>query len=151
MRRTVCLVIVVATLAMACGGDGECNSVDPGHVRFGNGDVLTVRIADTSDERARGLMGVTSLPSDEGMAFIYEGQTEETFWMKDTMIPLAIAFVDADRIVAVREMPPCTTDACPTYDAQVPYTFAVEANSGWFRRHGITEGDIVRIDESHCQ
>ena len=152
MQRVVCLAIVLTAAAAACTDGGTCNTVDPGRVTFMNGDALTVQIADTPDERAHGLMGVTSLPPDDGMAFLFDGPTEETFWMKDTLIPLAIAFVDGERIVAIREMVPCTGDPCPTYDPGAPYTYAVEANGGWFQSHGIAEGDRVRsFDESHCQ
>jgi uncharacterized membrane protein (UPF0127 family) len=152
MRRALFLVIVVATLASACGGDGDCDTGQPGHVTFANGGTLTVRIADEPDERSRGLMAITSLPSDEGMAFLYGGPTEETFWMKDTLIPLSIAFISGDRIVTIREMVPCTRDPCATYDSEAPYTYAVEANRGWFRRHGIEEGDRVRsFDGPFCR
>jgi uncharacterized protein len=151
MRRAVCLVIVVAALA-ACGGDGDFDAGRRGHVTFKDGVALTVRIADEPGERAHGLMGVTSLLPDEGMAFVFGGSTQEPFWMKDTLIPLSIAFVDGDRVVSIREMVPCTGDPCPTYDAETSYTYALEANRGWFDTHGIEAGDRVRsFDESHCQ
>jgi uncharacterized protein len=152
MQRLVCLAIVLTAAAAACTDGGNCDTGRPGHVTFSNGDALTVQIADTPDERARGLMGVTSLPPNEGMAFLFDGPTEETFWMKDTLIPLAIAFVDGERIVAIREMVPCTGDPCPTYLPGAPYTYAVETNGGWFQGHGIAEGDRVRsFDEPTCQ
>ncbi len=151
VRGIVCLALAFATLT-ACTRGADCTTVDPGHVRFTHADALTVRVADTSDERAQGLMGVTSLPSDDGMVFVFGGSSEDAFWMKDTLIPLSIAFVDGDRIVAIREMEPCTNDPCPTYDAGAPYTYAVEANRGWFASHGIEAGDRVRsFDASHCQ
>ncbi len=63
--------------------------------------------------------------------------------MKDTLIPLSIAFVGQDgRIVTLANMAPCRTDPCPTYSSREPYTLAVEANQGWFRDHGIHEGDL---------
>jgi len=152
MRRVALLAIAFAVAAAACSGGGDCDTDEPGHVTFTKGHALTVRIADAPDERARGLMGVTSLPPDEGMAFVYAAPTQETFWMKDTPIPLSIAFIDGDRVVAIREMVPCTGDTCPTYDARAPYTYAVEANRGWFAEHGITEGDRVRsFDGPFCR
>ena len=151
MLRAWCLALAFAAAASACGGDTDCGD-SPGHLTFSGEGAITVRIADAPDERARGLMGVTSLPPDEGMAFVYAGPTQETFWMKDTLIPLSIAFIDGDRVVAIREMVPCTSDPCPTYDAQAPYTYAVEANRGWFAEHGITAGDRVRsFDGPFCR
>jgi uncharacterized protein len=111
---------------------------------------LHVAIADTDASRERGLMERTNLPPDAGMAFLWAGQsTTSTFWMKDTLIPLSIAFWDASgRIVAIREMTPCTTDTCPTYGASVPYLGAVEANAGWFQRQGVHAGDRIDLTRS---
>jgi uncharacterized membrane protein (UPF0127 family) len=140
----------------ACAGTSLSRSLrrrSPGHITFAGGGVLTVRIADEPDERARGLMGVTDLPTDEGMAFLYGESTDATFWMKDTPIPLSIAFVDQDnRIVTIREMTPCTDDvACRTYASTEPYTKAIEAEAGWFAAHGIEEGDRIRsFDGPFC-
>ena len=153
MHRHLALALAAVTFA-ACGGAHGCpDPGNPGHVTFSSGDALRVRIADEPDERAQGLMGVTELPADEGMAFLYGSPTDATFWMKDTPIPLSIAFVDAhDRIVTIREMTPCTAgDACPTYAASEPYTLAIEAGSGWFTDHGIEVGDRIRsFDGPFC-
>jgi uncharacterized membrane protein (UPF0127 family) len=109
---------------------------------------LDVRIADSDGERSRGLMGVEHLGEQEGMAFVWDEPTTGTFWMKDTLIPLAIAFVDGSgRIVTVREMQPCTSDPCPTYAADAPYVLAVEANAGFFERAGIGVGDRAELEE----
>jgi uncharacterized membrane protein (UPF0127 family) len=76
------------------------------------------------------------------MAFVWDQPVTASFWMKDTLIPLAIAFVAQDgRIVTIAEMTPCRADPCPTYPAAAPYVLAVEANAGWFDRHAIGEGD----------
>jgi uncharacterized membrane protein (UPF0127 family) len=153
MRRHLALALAAATLT-ACGSAHGCpDPASSGHITFAGGGVLTVRIADEPDERARGLMGVTDLPTDEGMAFLYGESTDATFWMKDTPIPLSIAFVDQDnRIVTIREMTPCTDDvACRTYASTEPYTKAIEAEAGWFAAHGIEEGDRIRsFDGPFC-
>ncbi|MDP9330372.1 MAG: DUF192 domain-containing protein [Actinomycetota bacterium] len=111
---------------------------------------LHVTIADTDALRERGLMGRTDLPAETGMAFLWGDQpTTSTFWMKDTLIPLSIAFWDASgRIVAIREMTPCTADPCPTYGAPVPYLGAAEANAGWFQRQGVHVGDQIDLTRS---
>jgi uncharacterized protein len=116
-------------------------------VRFGSGDVtLHVSVADTDEERARGLMGVTSMPADQGMAFLFDGPSVASFWMKDTPIPLSVAFVDADgRIVTIRDMRPCTADPCVFYSSTDPFVVAVETNEGWFADNGIRVGDSARL------
>jgi uncharacterized protein len=113
----------------------------------------TVRVpaydAATPPSRSRGLMDRDSLREDAGMVFRFPGQRQGGFWMKNTKIPLSIAYFDGDgRIVAIMDMEPCTADPCPTYDPGVPYSGALEVNQGFFERHGIAEGDTVRLAAS---
>ena len=139
---------IVLALIGACSV-GEADEVDPAAlVRFsGTEATLTVRIADSGDEQRQGLMGVESLGEDQGMAFVYDDPTTGSFWMKDTLIPLSIAFVDGDRIVAIEEMTPCESDPCPTWDSRgAAYTLAIEANAGWFAEHGIAVGDRATLE-----
>jgi uncharacterized protein len=156
MWRTVVASILAAGLA-ACGGGegtGEPTPVPRSAVTFEDQDgvidsTLFVEVADAPDEHRRGLMGVEHLPADEGMAFVFEEPTETTFWMKDTLIPLSIAFVDAGGvIVGVREMPPCEADPCPSYGVDRPFVLAVEANRGWFTDRGIGAGDRANLEAS---
>jgi uncharacterized membrane protein (UPF0127 family) len=91
-------------------------------------------------------MGRTSLPRNGGMVFVFDGPTEASFWMKDTTIPLSVAFWgDDDRIMAIMDMQPCAHDPCPTYRPDQPYTHALEMTSGWFSRRGIEIGDGVEL------
>ena len=109
---------------------------------------LHVDIADDDVERAQGLMGVTQLPADQGMAFVWDEPHLGSFWMKDTLIPLSIAFWDTHgRVIAIIDMEPCTTDDCPNYGPGVPFMGAVEANLGWFEDHGVAVGDHVELEE----
>ena len=108
---------------------------------------LHVLVADDDAERAKGLMGVTQLPPSQGMAFLFDGPSIESFWMKDTLIPLSVAFVDArGGIVTIREMEPCRSDPCPTYDSGAPYVMAIEANRGWFEDNGVRIGDAASLE-----
>lgn len=108
---------------------------------------VAVRIADTPDERAHGLMEVPSLPDGVGMWFA--GYTEDRtggFYMKNTLVPLDIAYVDADGIIVdVLAMDPCEADPCPTYDPSGPYRTTLEVPQGWFARVGVGEGDTARL------
>ena len=146
--------LVVVLFLVACSGSntptpGNC-SPDPAIVHVGSSQ-LTVRVAEDEASREQGLMGVTTLPADEGMAFVFDGPSTGTFWMKNTLIPLSIAFVGEDgRIVTIREMTPCEAEPCPTYGADAPYTTAIEANAGWFADHGVEVGDEVRLDRHGC-
>jgi uncharacterized membrane protein (UPF0127 family) len=144
------VVVAVACSATTSGDPGSC-SPPPSTARFAHGAALSVDIADTDAAREQGLMGVTDLPENQGMAFVWDSPTVATFWMKDTLIPLSIAFVDEDgRVITVREMTPCEADPCPTYAAAGPYTTAIEANAGWFDLHGVEPGDRVRLKQAFC-
>lgn len=153
MRRLTVLVCATLLLMTACGFDtyrGSASAREPPSLLRvpGTPAELRVEIANGPEERARGLMGRTSLDADRGMAFLFEEPVINAFWMKNTRIPLSIAFWDADaRIVDVLEMTPCPEDPCPIYRPGAPYVGAVEANAGYFAKHGVRIGDEVELRE----
>jgi uncharacterized membrane protein (UPF0127 family) len=152
MRRINVVILLLAVACSSTAASGPPCSPEPSIVRFAHEAQLTVDVADTDAEREHGLMGVTTLPPDQGMAFVWDAPTEATFWMKNTLIPLSIAFVDqSDRVVTIDEMAPCNADPCPTYAATAPYTTAVEANAGWFEQHGVGAGDTMEFIRVACQ
>lgn len=109
--------------------------------------IFRVEIAETDDARSRGLTGRERLAEDAGMAFLWGEDTTTGFHMKDTLIPLTVAFFDADgRILRMLEMAPCRADPCPAYDAAVRYRGALEVNAGALERRGVRLGDRVRIE-----
>jgi uncharacterized protein len=141
-------VSLALTALVACGGTNTPPpDRPPSTVSFEGADALLyVDVADDVEERRRGLMGVASLPADEGMAFVFDEPVSSTFWMKDTLIPLSIAFLgEDDRVIGVRDMQPCEADPCPTYGVDGPYILAIEANLGWFEDHGIQAGDQAEL------
>lgn len=110
------------------------------------GEARTVRleIAATPAARARGLMGRTEVPEGTGMVFLYPEDVAEAYWMKNTLVPLSIAFVAADgRVVSVSEMTPCRADPCPSYAPAGPYRYAVELAAGSFAAAGVGPGAKV--------
>ena len=141
---------MLTLLLAACGSDDPTGADGPLPLRIATADgevTLQVEIADTPDERSEGLSNRTSLPEDAGMAFVWDEPVEARFWMKDTLIPLQIAFWGRDgAILAMFEMEPCPAEPCPTYGPDEPFVGAVEANSGWFTDHGVEVGDTVTLD-----
>lgn len=106
---------------------------------------VRVEVVDTPETRQRGLMGRTSLVADAGMLFVWPEDASSSFHMKDTLIPLSIAFIGADgTVLRILDMEPCTTDMCPTYDPKTSYRMALEMNKSAFTRLGIQEGDRAR-------
>jgi uncharacterized membrane protein (UPF0127 family) len=149
VRAAPAFLLSLALFVAACSRTHPGADVAyPARVRFGEGSaVLRVDVARSDAERRRGLMHVRSLPEDGGMAFVWTAPTDTGFWMKDTLVPLSVAFVDRDgRVVTIRDMTPCASDPCPVYSADAPFVLAVEANRGWFAEHGVAVGDRAVLD-----
>lgn len=108
---------------------------------------LTVQVADTQRKIEKGLMFVGKLPENEGMLFVFSKKIYGGFWMKNTLIPLSIAFLDSDgEILKILDMVPCKEGRCPTYNPGLSYHYAIEVNLGWFKKNQIKEGDYVKFD-----
>jgi len=104
---------------------------------------LEVEIAGTPEERSRGLMFRETLGENSGMFFLYEDDHQGGFWMKDTLVPLSIAFLLQDgAIIDILDMEPGTTDL---HRPMERYRNAVEVNQGWFDRNHIAVGDVVEL------
>ena len=107
------------------------------------GHTVKVEVADDDDERRRGLMNRDSLPEDQGMLFVYPEQRTLSFWMRNTDIPLDIAYIDQQGfIVDIQRMDPHTEELHPS---SRPAMYALEMNQGWFEAHDVGEGDRVRF------
>lgn len=115
---------------------------------------LLVELAVTPEQKTMGLMERRHLPENTGMLFVYDSTQprDAGFWMFRTRIPLDIAFLDSLGIVrSTRTMVPCETilaQGCPTYAPGVPYRYALEVNSGFFQRHGITVSSAALLSNA---
>ena len=111
------------------------------------GQVLgQLRIAATDLEKARGLMGTTKLSEEEGMAFMYDTESQMRFWMKDTPLDLDIAFIARDgTVLEVRTMTSGDTETTASTTDQV--RFAIEMRAGWFRDFGVKPGEKINVDD----
>jgi uncharacterized membrane protein (UPF0127 family) len=171
------MAVALALAASACGGSenessaaaptatgaatttGDREPAPPPPPVFGRGRVsittadgplsVAVEIAETDAQRQFGLMFRKFLPDEAGMVFLFPGDTTGGFWMKNTLIPLSIAFYDrTGRIVRILDMEPCTADPCPVYEPGVAYRGALEVNRGAFERWGVAEGDRIELRRS---
>jgi uncharacterized protein len=142
--RAAWTALVVTILLAACGGDEGPRVL----IETDDREVaVAVEIADSEPEREVGLMHRESLDEDAGMIFLFPGEHVGPFWMKDTLIPLSIAFVGGDgRIRRILDMKPCRADPCRLYDPGLAYTSALEVNEGAFARWGVAEGDRLRLE-----
>jgi len=102
---------------------------------------VVVEVADTPDLRNRGLMFRESIPENSGMLFSFPDNSQRSFWMKNTHVPLSIAFIDKNGFIdSIERMKPRCLEN--TYSmGTAPY--ALEMNDGWFQRNGFTRGTRV--------
>jgi uncharacterized protein len=100
--------------------------------------VITAEVARTPDQRAIGLMHRPTMPANDGMLFVFEEPGQQCFWMKNTLLPLSIAFLaDDGSIVNIDEMQPQTLDS---HCSKKPVRFVLEMNKGWFDKRAIKPG-----------
>ena len=107
---------------------------------------FSVELAISNEEKQRGLMFKESLDKDKGMLFIYNEESKQSFWMKDTLIPLDIIWIDKySKIVNIATVEPCKKDPCEIYSPDENALYILEINAGLTNEDDIKEGDIVVI------
>ena len=104
--------------------------------------VIQAEVATSTDERATGLMFRREMAPNAGMLFRFEQSSVHCFWMRNTLLPLSIAFLaDDGSVVGIADMKPQTTES---HCADKPVRFALEMNQGWFARRGIQPGSRLQ-------
>jgi YVTN family beta-propeller protein len=107
-----------------------------------------VEVPDDEEEHMRGLMFRQHLPSNAGMLFAFSSEEPRAFWMKNTLVPLDMIFVnDNSEIVDIIEnVPPCEQDPCPSYPSEEPAQYVLEVNAGFVQQTGVHVGDRLISD-----
>jgi uncharacterized membrane protein (UPF0127 family) len=129
-------------LAMAIALSSPASSEELPTIQLSvKGHRLVAEIAATTTTRTVGLMNRFSLKPDHGMLFVFDAPQPLAFWMKNTFVPLSIAFIGADgRILNIEDMAPRTETTHPSLGLAL---YALEMKKGWFAEHGIVAGDRV--------
>ena len=131
-----------ATSAEEPQTDSGRQEVRTEQIRIG-GVTVTAEIADNADLRAQGLMNRDSLPENHGMLFVYGTAEVRSFWMRNTRIPLDIAFIDAGGVIInIEQMEPQSDQ---NYFSQGPMMYALEMDQGWFEANGVGPGDRLEF------
>lgn len=141
--RMSLLKVVIACCGLALSG---CASGGP-WVEIG-GQRYVVEVADDDAERARGLMFRDEMAADHGMLFVHEREEPQSYWMKNTHIPLDILYFDstAKLVSQQRDVPPCSLgDRCPPYPSAAPARFVLELNAGEAARLGLKDGAVLKF------
>ncbi len=129
----------LAALVVSLGCAAQTGPQQLPAIRLGAGiHIIQAELAQTNDERSIGLMFRKTMPSNAGMLFAFDEPGTQCFWMKNTLLPLSIAFVaDDGTVVNIDDMKPQTLEShCSTK----PVRFVLEMNQGWFAKRGIKAG-----------
>lgn len=103
---------------------------------------IDAQVASTTEQRMTGLMHRKEMPQHEGMLFVFEYASQQCFWMKNTLLPLSIAFIaDDGRIVNIEEMKAQTLDS---HCSAEPVRYVLEMNKGWFAKKGVKAGQKLK-------
>lgn len=155
---SVCMFALLSSCGAARRGDQPAPSAaesprqtvpDAPHpaVVLPNGHVVDVEIAADNETREQGLMFRESVPDGKGMLFIFPATGEYPFWMKNTMIPLDMIWIDSsDKIVHIeRNVPPCVADPCTSYPPHAKAIYVLEMAAGEAKKNGLEVGDHVKM------
>jgi uncharacterized membrane protein (UPF0127 family) len=145
MPRLFRALLLAAALGVAACGNGTPPAVPGAQLPVDwltvGSHRITVELARRPVEQSRGLMFRTSLPPDHGMLFLFPSDEVQVFWMRNTTIPLSIAYADArGRIVRIADLEPL--DERPVTSI-APARYALEMHRGWFAAHGVVAGDAI--------
>jgi uncharacterized membrane protein (UPF0127 family) len=148
VRRAIGVTALLGSLTLglftACDGGQRDRFVK---IYLPGGKVVTAELAVTDEERARGLMFRETLLPDQGMLFVFRDDDFHSFWMKNTLIPLDLVWLDAARRVihVEADVPPCRQDPCPTYGPKIPARYVLELNSGSLAAWGVKLYDQLQF------
>ena len=145
MKRSVYITLVAITgavcfLLIAMGGHEKLET----RTLYVNNISIEAEIADTSDTRRTGLMNRKSMEENRGMLFVFDYDQKLSFWMKNTLIPLTIAYISSEgEIMEIYDMKP---ESLKPVESVYSVRYALEMNRGWFQQNGVKPGDIIKID-----
>ncbi|RJP57493.1 MAG: DUF192 domain-containing protein [Candidatus Auribacter fodinae] len=138
MRKIRLIISVILYAIILCGCRSE--SVDVVQIVVNN-NVLLVEVADSEEERALGLMYRDKLREDRGMLFVFEEEAYRAFWMKNTKIPLSLAYINEQGVITeIVDMAPFDERS---HKSTKKAKYALEVNQGWFENHNIKVGDSI--------
>ena len=140
IRSALASIALVAFASVSIAQDGPQKLA---MIRLSAGmHVLNVEVARSPQEHSIGLMFRKSMPTNDGMLFIFERPGQQCFWMKNTLLPLSVAFISDDGSIAnIEDMKPQTLDS---HCSKKEVRFVLEMNDGWFAKRGIRAGMKVQ-------
>lgn len=147
-KNKMCVMLLVL-MALTLLISGCRQRLSKGTICYGT-ECFSVEIVSTPEDRAEGLMHRTELAEDKGMFFVFEKSAVYPFWMKNTLIPLDIIWLDSrmNVLYIAEDVQPCKVDPCPVTDPGVSAIYVLELNAGTAERIGLKVGDSLTPDSS---
>lgn len=142
MKKIISLFTIITIILLSIYKNIAVAQFSESKVLHINNKSLEVEIAKTEATRQKGLMFRTNLETNSGMLFIFDRPTTSCMWMKNTLIPLSVAFVDSDGfIINIENMQPLDLS---NHCAKRPAKYAIETNINWFKNNNIKADDFVK-------
>ncbi|MBI2664397.1 DUF192 domain-containing protein [Candidatus Woesearchaeota archaeon] len=142
MPRLLLLLLLITTVSCTSNSSASDNTA----IVSINSYEFEVELPKTQEEFRQGLMFRESLAADRGMLFVFPDSAQRSFWMKNTLIPLDIIFIDEKFVIRkIHQAAPCAAEPCPTYQSGVPVKYVLEINGNLTKHYGIAEGDKIRL------
>jgi uncharacterized membrane protein (UPF0127 family) len=143
-RALICLGLM---LMAGCSQEPTVAPLRTVSMKIGR-ETFILEIADTAQLRETGLMNRKAMAADHGMLFVFEHRQFLRFWMRNTLIPLDILYVDADgRVATIRQMKPLDETGIPSGEAVL---YAIELNEGAAARAGVKQGDVLQLPKEYA-
>lgn len=141
MKKTFAPVMAAALLSLVACGAGAQNARFPTIQLSAGMHLIQAEVAATDPQRQQGLMFREKMANNHGMVFVFDQANPQCMWMKNTPLPLSVAFLDADgKIINIEDMQPKTLEShCSTKPAK----YALEMNLGWFKQKNVKPGSAI--------
>ena len=142
------LIIFIIAISQVCC-KGQVKALGSGEVEFPKQNItIAVEIAETEDQKSKGLMFKEQLPTNKGMLFVYEQEKILSVWMKNTLIPLDILFVSEQGVIVsiFKNAQPCMKVPCKIYRSKKSVTYILEINAGLVDKNNIRVGQRLKIN-----
>lgn len=146
LPRVPLAVLVLSLAACSAGADGAKRLLSEDlriEKRDGSSVAVKAEIAATGPDRERGLMYRKDVPDGEGMLFVFESDQRLAFWMKNTLVPLSIAYASSDG--TIRDILDMTPLSLSSVESSRSVRYALEVPQGWFGRVGVAAGDRIVV------
>ncbi|MFP4567337.1 MAG: DUF192 domain-containing protein [Candidatus Woesearchaeota archaeon] len=136
--------MLITLIFTACNTTQKLNCENKIHI---NTDSWKIDLAQTEQEQRQGLMNIESMPENKGMLFIFEDEKKQAFWMKNTLIPLDIIWINSNyEIIHIETAEPCTSEPCKIYTPTENAKYVLEINAGLTEQKNIELGMKTKLE-----